>query len=267
MQEWIEKEMKTSDLGDSRLDARFRTVTNDLSQKPSVSIPAACNGWNDTLAAYRFFGNKRVTAENILAPHQKATAERIQEQETVLLVQDTTEIDVTRRHVIMSGAGPLNDASRFGFYNHVMMAITPDKIPLGVVGTGIYARDLNDFLENLKDKKERAKKSGCKPIVEKESFRQLEGYRQACEVQNQCPGTRIVCISDSEGDIYECMSEGSVNIENKADWIIRACQDRRLEDQTKELCTYPKLWEEISKAEILGNLEIEVRKNEPKSKD
>ena len=136
-----------------------------------------------------------------------------------------------------------------------------------MVGTGIYARDLNDFLENLKDKKERAKKSGCKPIVEKESFRQLEGYRQACEVWNQCPGTRIVCISDSEGDIYECMSEGSVNIENKADWIIRACQDRCLAGQAEGLCISPKLWKAVSKAEILGNLEIEVKKNEPKSKD
>ena len=267
MQEWVEKELKTSELGDSRLDARFRTVTNDLSQKPSVSIPAACNGWNDTLAAYRFFGNKRVTAENILAPHQKATTERIQKQETVLLVQDTTEIDVTRRHVIMSGSGPLNEANRFGFYNHAILAVTPDKIPLGVIGTDIYSRDLNEFLENLKDKKERAKKSGCKPIEEKESFRWLEGYRLACEVQNQCPGTRIICISDSEGDIYECLTEGSVKIENKADWIIRACQDRCLAGQAEGLCISPKLWKAVSKAEILGNLEIEVKKNEPKSKD
>ncbi len=44
MQNWIENELETSEIGDTRLDARYKIIINDLSQKPSFSIPAACNG-------------------------------------------------------------------------------------------------------------------------------------------------------------------------------------------------------------------------------
>ncbi len=108
MQDWIDMELETSGIGDARLDARYLIVMNDLSQKPSFSIPTACNGWNETHAAYRFFANKRTDAKSIVKPCQDAALKRIQEQRVVLVAQDTTEIDVTRRHVEMEGAGPLN---------------------------------------------------------------------------------------------------------------------------------------------------------------
>jgi hypothetical protein len=42
-----------------------------------------------------------------------------------------------------------------------------------------------------------------KPIEEKESYRWLESYRVACEVQRACPETLIVNVADREGDIHE----------------------------------------------------------------
>jgi len=268
MQNWIENELETSEIGDTRLDARYKIIMNDLSQKPSFSIPAACNGWKDTFAAYRFFANERTDAESILKPHQNATLKRIQEQKIVLAAQDTTEIDVTRRHEEMAGAGPLSEANRLGFFNHTMLAVTSDRIPLGVILSQIYSRDMEEFLNNRKNKKNKVKKRKQKPIEEKESYRWLLGYQKACEVQSQCPETQIICISDSEGDIYECHLEGDSgdNNECKADWIIRACQDRSVQGVAIGY-TYPKLWLEAAKAEIMGLVEIEVTGNEPKSKD
>ncbi len=268
MQDWIGMELETSEIGDARLDARYKIIMNDLSQKPSFSIPTACNSWKDTFAAYRFFANERTDEKSILEPHQDATLKRIQEQKVVLTAQDTTEIDVTRRHEKMAGAGPLSEANRLGFFNHTMLAITSDRIPLGVVHAQIYARDMEEFLTNQKDKKNRDKKRKLKPIEEKESYRWLIGYQKACEIQSQCPETQIVIISDSEGDIYECFSEGALseNNECKADWIIRACQDRSVQGERIGY-TYPKLWQEAAKAEIMGQLEIKVTGNEPKSKD
>ena len=35
----------------------------------------------------------------------------------------------------------------------------------------------------------------------------LEGYRQACAVQAEAPDTTVICLSDSEGDIYEPLLE------------------------------------------------------------
>jgi len=183
MQDWIGRELKTSEIGDARLDARYLIVMNDLSQKPSFSIPTACNGWNETHAAYRFFADERTDVKSILKPCQDAALKRIQEQRVVLAALDTTETDVTRRHVEMEGAGPLSDANRLGFFNHTMLVITSDRIPSGVVLAQIHARDMEEFPSNLKDRKNRDKRRKQKSIEEKESYRQLAGCQKACEIQ------------------------------------------------------------------------------------
>lgn len=43
------------DLPDQRLNKRLKRLVEDLSAAPEHSIPAACGGWDETKAAYRFF--------------------------------------------------------------------------------------------------------------------------------------------------------------------------------------------------------------------
>src|SRR6266704_188154 len=93
---WIMDELQSADLGDKRLDRRFVEVLSQLSSQASASIPAACGGYAETAAAYRLFDNDKATMAKILAPHQEATRRRIAAHPAVVLVQDTTEIDVTR---------------------------------------------------------------------------------------------------------------------------------------------------------------------------
>ena len=104
------------DLEDRRLNERLKQVLSDLGEHPQLSIPAACGGHVETVAAYRFFDNEKVTAERILQPHFERTRERIAEQPVVLLVQDTSEMDVTRPQQQVRGAGPLDGGSRRGFF-------------------------------------------------------------------------------------------------------------------------------------------------------
>lgn len=267
MQAWIEEELVTSDIGDERLDERFKVVLDRLSQKPSVSIPAACRGTAEVIAAYRFFDNQRVDEHEILKPHQDATLDRMAEHEVVLLLQDTTELDVTCPEEQMEGAGPLSDEAHVGFHNHAMLAVTPERIPLGVIDADIWARDWDEFRENQENKNSKEKKRKQKPIEEKESVRWLEGYRWGCEMAAQVPDNTIVVISDSEGDIFECFLEAEEDTgEKKADWIVRACQNRSL--QTKDdTGGWGKLWDETGKSEVLGTMEVDVSKNRPKSQD
>lgn len=267
MHVWVEEEVQTSDFGDERLNERFKVIMDCFSQKPSLSIPAACGGWAETMAAYRFFANERVDAHEVLAPHQDATLDRMAEQDVVLLIQDTTEIDVTRREEKMKGAGPLNDESRIGFFNHAMLAVTPERVPLGVIEADIWARDWEEFRENQRDKKAKKKKQRQKPIEEKESFRWLQGYQRGCEIAEQLSKTTLVVISDSEGDIFECFAEAQPETsEKKAQWITRACQDRNLCND-EESCPWQKLWDEVGSTAVLGTMEIQVSKNNPKSTD
>ena len=132
--DWIDNELKTVNLEDQRLNHRFSEVLKALSEKPNVSIPAACGGHTETIAAYRFFDNDRTTFEKILQPHQEATEQRVAAQEVVLCVQDTTELDLTRPKQQIRGAGLIGNATqRFGSYLHLLEAFVPDGTPLGAI--------------------------------------------------------------------------------------------------------------------------------------
>jgi Transposase Tn5 dimerisation domain/Transposase DNA-binding len=266
MQEWILTETAASDIGDARLDQRFRIVLNAMSEAPSFKFPAACNGRAETAAAYRFVDNDKVGQDQVLSPHRTAALERIRAQKVVLIPQDTTELDMTRPHEIMAGAGPLNDESRVGFHDHVLLPMTPEGIPLGVVAADIWARDFDGF---DKDADQKRAERRAKSIEEKESHRWLDGYREASRVAGEAPETLIVCLSDSEGDIYECLLEGQKKTDApKAEWIIRACQDRGLIVDKDAAAGCPtRLRAQVASTPILGNLTVDVREREPKSKD
>src|SRR3954447_5167243 len=104
---WAVEELRTVDLGDERLDARFEILLSALGSRPNLSIPAACSGRAELKAAYRFFDNDKVTFDDVLRPHTDQTLLRIAAQDVVLLVQDTTETDLTRPQQQVHGAGTL----------------------------------------------------------------------------------------------------------------------------------------------------------------
>lgn len=167
----IAEELEGIDLGDERLNKRSKKVAEALAADPEASINAACQGWKETLAAYRFFDNAGVRPEALLAPHRAATLRRIEEQPTALVVQDTTELDFTAHRP--QGVRCLNRETRFGLYHHVHLAVTPDKLPLGVLATENFDR----APETLGQADQRSPL----PIEDKESFRWLKGYRLACD--------------------------------------------------------------------------------------
>ena len=69
---WVKEEMAEARLGEKRLDRRLMMLLSAFGERPQASIPAACGGWNETSAAYRFFDNEKVTPEEILASHSAA---------------------------------------------------------------------------------------------------------------------------------------------------------------------------------------------------
>ena len=57
---WVAEEFSGMALGDERLNKRAKVLMERLSAKPTASIPMACRGWGETVAAYRFLGNDEV---------------------------------------------------------------------------------------------------------------------------------------------------------------------------------------------------------------
>jgi hypothetical protein len=266
MQEWILEEAATVDIGDKRLDRRYQIVLNTMSQKPSLKFPAGCNGRAEMEAAYRFLDNDKVGKDQVLLPHRTATLERIRSENVVLIPQDTTELDMTRPREVMAGAGPLNDESRVGFYDHTLLAYTADGVPLGVIAADIWARDFDGFDKSADQKRAERR---AKSIEEKESHRWLAGYGEACRVAQEAPQTLVVCLSDSEGDVYECIVEGQKETgARKAEWIIRACQDRGLiVDKDADAGCPTRLRAHVASTPVLDHMTVDVREREPKSKD
>ena len=162
-------ELQGIDLGDKRLNERAGKIIASLAADPKASVNSACNGWNETHAAYQFFENDKVQPEKILQPHRLATERRIAEQNVVLIVQDTTELDFTKHPT--KDAGVLNQEDRFGFYDHSHIAFTPEHLCLGVLEVEFYSRTP----QSLGKSKERK----SDPIETKESYRWLKGYRLA----------------------------------------------------------------------------------------
>jgi hypothetical protein len=215
-------EVKTAQLNDKRLNARLAEVLSQLSARPTASIPAACHGRAEMVAAYRFCENEKATFETVLAPHGDATRQRMASQAVVIVPQDTTEIEVTRPHQQVTGAGPLDGDSRRGALLHVLHAFTPDGTPLGTVRATAWVREEGTTCKSLT----RAERATI-PIEEKESYRWVTTLQQVNEEAQRSPTTQFVCVADSEADIYEVLVEG-MREPRHSNWIVRACQNRAL---------------------------------------
>jgi hypothetical protein len=239
----MESEFGGVDLGDTRLNRRCQLLAATLGAQSQSSIPAACGSWAETKAAYRFFDNPSVTMDSIMSPHQEASRERIAKEKVVILAQDTTELDFTHTRV-ESHLGTLSWDTRFGWLVHLSLALTPDRVCLGVVEAKVWTRDPNDPSKNCRRKK--------KPITEKESLRWIEGYKRACAIADGAPETKVVSVSDREGDIYELFLEAAGGT---ADWVVRSCQTRRMsEKEPGKSRNYKKLLDHVAQQDVVGEV-------------
>jgi hypothetical protein len=233
MAESVAEEVRGAQFGDRRLTKRLGKIIDRFGAKPNMSIPAAMNGRAEMEAAYRFFDNPKVTPDAILEPHRAATYERIRQTSVVLLVQDTTELDLTRPQQQVGGTGPIECESRCGVFYHPLIAFDGEGLALGTVWSKSWARE-EIATELTTAEKEKNRKQ--KPIEEKESLRWLEGVGAAREVAEACPETECICVADSEADIYELFVEPrTTRHQKKLHLLVRACQDRALNDREEHL--------------------------------
>jgi len=259
--DWIANELKTTNLDDQRLNHRLSEILRALSEKPNVSIPAACGGHTETMAAYRFFDNDKATFAKILQPHRDATECRIAVQKVVLCVQDTTELDFTRPTQQIRGTGLIGSGDkRHGSYLHLLEAFVPDGPPLGA----IWAKNVIRASEKSpKDAKTPRRHHNDIPIEEKESFRWLEGYRQTIALAKRNPQTDCVCVGDSESDIFEVFAEPRGD---NAHLLVRMCHDRSVVHNEEEAATeeeHRRIRDVVYQTPILATKSVFVRARTP----
>jgi hypothetical protein len=229
---WTQVEFGQLDLGDARLNRRARTLMESMAAAPTASVPKACNGWGETMAAYRFFDNDSVDWQAILEPHWRQTEQRMAEQSVVLCLQDTTELDFNGQQA--SGLGPLSYEAQRGMYVHPTYAVTTAREPLGILDVWMWARELRD---------ENGKRGGPR-----ESLRWIEGYERLAELAPRLQSTRLVYVADREADMMPLMARAQ-QLGCPVDWLVRAAHNRCLPNSDK-------LWTYTTEGAALGEIEF-----------
>lgn len=203
-----------------------------MAATPTASVPKACNGWGETMAAYRFFDNAGVDWQAILEPHWQQTEQRMAGQEVVLCLQDTTELDFNGQQA--RGLGPLSYEAQRGMYIHPTYAVTTAREPLGILDVWMWAREPRDA---------NGRRGGPK-----ESLRWIEGYERLAELAPRLPATRLVYVADREADMLSLMVRAQ-QLDCPVDWLVRAAHNRCLPDSEK-------LWPHVTEGEPLGEIEF-----------
>jgi hypothetical protein len=246
MQGWAAYEFAEADLGDARRTQRLIDLAETLGQRPTASLPEACGDLATLKAAYRFFDNDDIPADAILTSHAHATDTRLREQPLVLAVQDTVYLDWTH-HPATEGLGPLVQEHRQGLLAHNTVAITPERVPLGILQQQVWARDAETFGQSS-DAKQR-------PTSEKESQKWLESLEAVNAVRERCPDTQFVSVGDSEADMYDLFAAPRPS---GVDLLIRACQNRCVADDHE--AHY--LWDVYPHARRVGTTTVHVPRQE-----
>jgi IS4 transposase len=230
--DWVKDELSGICLGDKRLNSRVMNLLSAASKQPGCSLNKLFHTRAEIQACYRFFSNDLVDESKILAPHQEKTRERSSEQSVVLCLSDTTSLNYTTRKKLKD-SGYISSNNAQGFFLHATIAITPERLHLGMIGQKFWSR------EKEKPKRDQKIHREHKSFNEKESYRWLEAYIESCELAGNCKKTQVVHVTDREGDIFEIFAEheSRSKIGASAHFLVRSNHNRTvyLEKNTNDL--------------------------------
>ena len=210
------------ELPDERLKRRLELLVEEMSGGPGRSIPEMSGGWPETKGAYRFYDNKRVSREDIVAGQRAACMARLREQpaERVLLVQDTTSFDF-KHHPETSGMGPLENKATWGFMAHSTLMVSEAGVPLGMWEQQVWVRD-EETVGKREQRHERA-------FETKESYKWVLGLPDLSALKQV---TQVITVCDREAHIYKFIDKATTQ---GADFIVRASRGRSFTQAGKDI--------------------------------
>ncbi|NJK52531.1 MAG: hypothetical protein HC936_06345 [Leptolyngbyaceae cyanobacterium SU_3_3] len=91
----LAKKSQVIHIQDFRHGRRLRQTLEILAEHPTATIPQLSASASNSQNIYRFWVNKRVNPDEILASHRASVLTRVNQQVVVLAIQDTTDLDFT----------------------------------------------------------------------------------------------------------------------------------------------------------------------------
>lgn len=251
---WAAKEFQDVNLPDKRLDVRLGKICESMSASPESPINQACCDWAETKAAYRFFSNKRVEPDDIMAAHHRKTASRIDGLDTVLAIQDTSYL-VYSSHRATTGLGEISATKgrhverlvSKGLVMHACLAVTTSGLPLGLLDQNVFAR-------KPKASTGRQRSNDTTPVEEKEIHRWISSLRNCGK--RPTGAARVVTVCDREADFYDFLDAG---VRSNSPMLVRAKVDRDVNKKSRYAeKDVVKLWAFMDSREVAGTMEIDV---------
>src|SRR5258708_14574257 len=121
---WAERTFGGVQLHDRRRTERGVQGGSKVAENPLGSVPAQMHAWKETKALYRLLDEPDVTFAALMQPHFEQTREQANASPVVLLVQDTTDIDLSHRPKI-SGVGQIGNERGRGCFVQTVLPVRP----------------------------------------------------------------------------------------------------------------------------------------------
>ncbi len=236
---WASEELRYADLGDVRLNRRLVEIVEDLGSSPETSVPQASRSVGALQGMYKFWSNRRIHADDILAAHRQSTIERIESYPIVYAIQDTTDLDYTD-HPATKGIGKLTGKTR-GLKLHSVLCVDSTGVAFGVIHQQVWGRPIARS-ENKR-----------RQIEEKESYRWIESLRQTEQTIPET--TRVITIADREADIYDLFA---LPRRWNSELLIRIYHERQVQQAEHE--TVESLSTVLERTEIGGYIDLELQR-------
>jgi len=188
------------DLNDSRLTNRFNLIVNQFNQNLSGSIVESSQTKKAMKATYRFFHNKKVLPEKLIAGSlgkHLADSECLVEDDSLprryLALSDGSDLDYKKKRSGQKKTVGILRGKRRGLKLHNTMLISDLGVPIGLLKQDYISRKDEDI-----GKKDRRKI----PIEERESMKWLN-HLQAAQDFSVKEEVEVVFVADREADIMD----------------------------------------------------------------
>jgi len=222
--QWAEHEFGGAPLGDRRLTRRLVSSAAMQAEAPMQAFcSVARENWAAAKGYYRLIDQadeSAVTPANILAPHRERTLRRMQAQDTVLCVQDGTDLSFAT-HAQCTGLGVIGSnqtgAQTRGLHLHSTFAVSTEGLPLGVLRAQFDAPEPAGAVRQAPE--------------QRKSWRWMEGLRDCVEAATRCPDTRVVGVMDREADIFELFEQQRQDA--RVELLVRAKNNRCIAEGEK----------------------------------
>jgi hypothetical protein len=207
---WAQTNFGAVDLG--RDDRRQRLIFSAarIAENPGASFPTVF-GRKDLRCFYSLMHRKEASHHALLSAHFALTRQSMNTSDVILIIHDTTELDLTSHKAIHDQLGPIGDGGGRGLLQHNSLAVrAKDGSLLGLAYQQLVKRLPAPPGETRTQRKHRERES----VLWQRGF---EGVGRAPE------GCSWVDVCDRGADAFEAL-HASLELGHHA--LIRVCQDR-----------------------------------------